>query len=266
MYCCEQRGLCRLPTENSRASAPLQSMQEEHHASPRTNRFLESLSSASRHRLLATSKEVDLPIRTPLEEQENAPKYAYFMTSGIASVVIYLADGGSAEVAVIGREGFTGALSLLGPATPLSHCFVQMDGTAYRIPFADVKAAFLESQEIRSRTLEFIQQQTLTMSQIAACNKLHEAEARLSRWLLMVQDRVEDDVLHLTQDFLAQMLGSRRPTVALAAGALQRAGFIEYRRGKVRILSREDLMTAACDCYGITQPLVRDLYKLPLPS
>ena len=104
------------------------------------------------------------------------------------------------------------------------------------------------------------------MGQLAACNKLHETEARLARWLLMVQDRVEEDVFELTQEFLGEMLGSRRTTVAVAAGALQKSGFIEYKRGKVRIISREELMTAACDCYDFTHRLVRDLFKLPAAS
>ena len=99
------------------------------------------------------------------------------------------------------------------------------------------------------------------MSQLAACNKLHDSEARLSRWLLMVQDRLQEDLLPLTQEFLAEMLGARRTTVAISAGALQRAGLIEYRRGKVKILSRENLESAACDCYKISRRLYNALYS-----
>ena len=143
---------------------------------------------------------------------------------------------------------------------------MQVKGSGYKIRFADLKAAFLDSEEIRTRILEVTQQQTLTMSQIAACNKLHDNEARLARWLLMVQDRLQDELLPLTQEFLAEMLGSRRTTVAVSAGTLQRAGLIEYRRGKVKILSREDLESAACDCYKVTQRLFQSLYKKSLES
>ena len=104
-------------------------------SAPHTSRFLEALSPASRDRLLAVSKKVDLPVRTPLQDQEHPPKYAYFMTSGIASVVVFLADGGSAEVAIIGREGLTGGLSLLGPAATGTECFIQMAGTGLPYPF-----------------------------------------------------------------------------------------------------------------------------------
>jgi len=235
-------------------------------AAPLTNQLLEALSPESRKRLIAMSKTVDLPIRTKLQEQDEQPTHAYILLAGIASIVVNLPEGGCAEVGVIGREGMTGCLSLLGPSAPPSECFMQVMGSGYKIRFADLKAAFLDSEEIRTRILEVTQQQTLTMSQIAACNKLHDNEARLARWLLMVQDRLQEELLPLTQEFLAEMLGSRRTTVALSAGTLQRAGLIEYRRGKVKILSREDLESAACDCYQVTQRLFQSLYKKSLES
>ena len=106
-----------------------------------------------------------------------------------------------------------------------------------------------------------MQQQSLTVSQLAACNKLHEAEQRLARWLLMVRDRVQEDTLHLTQEFLAQMLGTQRTTVVMAAGALQRSGIITYTRGKITIQSVELLEDVACDCYKVVQKLYRELYR-----
>ena len=228
---------------------------------PRTNLLLDALPPASRNQILALAREVDLPLRESLIEPAEPIQYAYFMTSGIASVVIELAEGGTAEVGLIGNEGFVGALDLLGPATTPSRCFIQMPGTAYRIPFAAMRALFLESQDIRMRVLELVQQQTMTVSQLAACNNLHEVEPRLARWLLMVQDRVQETTLHLTQEFLAQMLGTQRTTVVMAAGALQRSGLIEYKRGRVDILSRENLESAACECYGVSQRLLKNLYR-----
>ena len=154
-----------------------------------------------------------------------------------------------------------GGISLLGSALAPSQSFVQVAATGYRVPFAAMKRLFLSSEELRSRILECVQQNAMTTSQIAACNNAHEAEPRLARWLLMVQDRTQEDTFQLTQEFLSEMLGKRRTTVALAAGALQRSGFIEYSRGKVTILSRQALETAACDCYAVTKRLFLALYR-----
>ena len=226
-----------------------------------SNLLLNSLPPPNRERLLKALKFVSLPLRTPLFEAGEPPVYAYFPVSGIASVVVELVDGGTAEVALIGREGVVGGMQLLGPALSPTRCFIQMEAAGYRIPFAELKKLFHAEEEVRSRILEMVQQQSLTISQLAACNKLHEAEPRLARWLLMVRDRVQEDTLNLTQEFLAQMLGTQRTTVVMAAGAFQRSGIITYRRGKVTILSRETLEEAACDCYKIVHTLYEALYQ-----
>ena len=155
-----------------------------------------------------------------------------------------------------------GNVALLGPSLASTVCFVQLAGTGYQIRFADLQKVLSRSlEDVRTRVLENAQMQALTTNQLAACNKLHEAEARLARWLLMVRDRVQDDFLPLTQEFLAEMLGTRRTTVALAAGVLQRAGMIKYSRGKVQILAVDALEEAACDCYVVTKRLFDGLYK-----
>ena len=138
---------------------------------------------------------------------------------------------------------------------------MQMEGSGLKIAMVDLKEAFDSSEEIRQRILETVQEQALTIGQIAACNRLHEAEERLARWLLMARDRTQSDVLNITQEFLAEMLGARRTTVTMVAGALQRSGFIEYRRGQVRILDRINLEAAACDCYKVIKRLYDGLYK-----
>jgi CRP-like cAMP-binding protein len=232
---------------------------------PATNLFLSSLSFESRHQLLKHCVEIELPLRRSLYEAENAPHYAWFLTSGIASVVTAMEDGATAEVGLIGREGVVGAFHLLGPAKVSTGCFVQLAGTALRIPFHDLAHAFRNNEEIRNRILEFVQEQAISLGQIAGCNRLHESEERLSRWLLMAQDRTGSDVLDFTQEFLAMMLGARRTTVTVIAGVLQRSGLIEYHRGHVKILDRESLEAAACDCYKITRNLYANLYKQPLP-
>jgi CRP-like cAMP-binding protein len=232
-------------------------------SSLRSNLFLDSLSLQSRDWLVSRSSPVELPIRTSLYKAEEAPEYAYFMTSGIASVVAAMDDGKTAEVGVIGREGIVGCFHLLGPALVSTDCFIQITATALRIRFSDLKTAFRNSEEIRDRILEFVQEQSLSLSQLAGCHRLHEQEERLARWLLMVQDRTQSNVLEITQEFLAQMLGAKRTTVTVVASALQRDGLIEYQRGRIHILDRPRLETAACGCYQILKKFYSNLYLQP---
>lgn len=237
-------------------------------SSTTSNLLLSALSAEARDFLMSRSVPVKLPLRTPLFDAEQTPSHAYFITSGIASVVVAMRDGDTAEVGVVGNEGLIGGIHLLGPAKVSTSSFIQLEASALKIPLSDLRKAFLSSEEIRTRILEFHQEQFLNVSQIAGCNRLHEAEERLARWLLMVQDRTQSDVLGFTQEFLGMMLGARRTTVTLIAGTLQRAGLIEYSRGRVKIIHREGLEEAACDCYPITRDLLRNLYtqELPLPN
>jgi CRP-like cAMP-binding protein len=225
------------------------------------NFLLSSLSAESRDFLVSRSSAVELPLRAALYEAERSPKFAYFLTSGIASVVTTMMEGGTAEVVVIGNEGIVGSVHILGNAPVQTRCFIQLNGAGLRVPLAVLREAFRSSEEIRDRILEFVQHQTLCISQIAGCNRLHGAEERLARWLLMVHDRIDSDTLHLTQEFLAEMLGAQRTTVTLVAGILQESGLIEYRRGHVKILNRENLENVACDCYQVTKRLYHGLYR-----
>ena len=225
------------------------------------NLLLDALSSELRLTVLSLCRPVDLPVLTLLNEQGEIPTYLYFLSSGIASVVVTMAEGGSAEVGLIGREGLVGAMHLLGPTPTPAQSFIQMEGKGLRIRLDDLRAMFLTSGELRNLILEFIQQQNVTLEQIAACNKLHEAEQRLARWLLMSRDRADQDTMTLTQEFMADMLGTRRTTVTLVASSLQDRGLISYRRGKVTIVSRENLEKAACDCYHICHEALHRLYR-----
>jgi CRP-like cAMP-binding protein len=230
-------------------------------SAPRENLFLASLSFERRDLLLKDSMPVVLPLTTVLYEAEHAPTHAYFLTSGIASVVTTSSGGEVAEVSVIGSEGMVGSAHLLGSATDQTRCFMQIAGTAIRVPIANLREAFESSEEVRNRVLEFVQNQLLTISQIAGCNRFHNAQQRLARWLLMVQDRTRSETLNLTQEFLATMLGAQRTTVTVVAGTLQASGLIEYRRGTVRIVNRENLEETACDCYQVNKRLFYSLYQ-----
>lgn len=200
-------------------------------------------------------QEVPLPVGTVIVRAGAIPQYAHFMTSGITSVVTYMEDGAAAEVGLVGKEGLVEAMHLLGSARSPTTAFVQVAGSALRVPFAEIQKEAFASEPLLRGILEFVQRHNFALTQLAACNGLHEIEERLARWLLMARDRVESAGFDLTQEFIAMMLGARRTTVTLAAGRLQERGLIEYRRGHVRIVDEAGLQGAACECY----PVVRDL-------
>ena len=210
---------------------------------------------------MARLEAVPLPINTVLVESEQRPRHVHFITSGMASLVTTMSDGASVEVGIVSREGLPETTHLLGPIMGQTRCFMQIPGTAYRMDFLAFQRSFFQDEHIHARVLQYAQYQTNILSQLGACNRLHEVEERLARWLLMVQDRVGESELLLTQEFLGFMLGSRRTTVTMIAGLLQRSGLIDYQRGKVRILNRENLISAACECYPITQKLLGALYS-----
>ncbi len=225
------------------------------------NLLLASLSTESRELIVSQCTPVTLPLRSVLYTSSTVPVDAYFITSGMASIVGSTSDGETAEVGIVGREGLVGAMHLLGPAVAPTECFIQLSASALKIPFPKLQQLFKSSEEIRDRILEFVQEQTLSLSQLATCNRLHDAEERLARWLLMVDDRIQSDQIDLTQEFLAQMLGAQRTTVTMVAGTLQRAGLIEYKRGTLHIVNRKELESAACDCYGVIKKLYSNLYQ-----
>lgn len=230
------------------------------------NRLLGALTQASRTQILAHARMVDLPQGTLLARADEPIQYAYLLTEGVASYVVTAKDGASAEIGMSGPEALMGGLALLGAYGPVANCLMQVDGAGYRISMADMRRLFEESAEIRHLALQSIQQQMLTLSQIAGCNRLHHASERLARWLLTAADRIGMDNVNLTQEALSQMLGTRRTTVALVAGSLQRDGLIRYRRAKVQIIDRAGLTAAACDCYTITRRLVDHLYSNPFAA
>ncbi len=225
------------------------------------NLLLDVLSQELRDSILTLARPVDLPARTLLHEQGETPAYIYFLTSGMASLVVTMAEGGSAQVGLIGREGVVGAMQLLGLTPAPAQSFILIQGSAIRIRLDDLRSIFLNSSELRCRILEFVQQQNVTLEQVAACNKLHEAEQRLARWLLMCRDRSRQDTMAMTQEYMADTLGTRRTTVTTVASSLQERGMISYQRGKVTILSHKQLEKAACHCYRVCHDALHNLYR-----
>jgi CRP-like cAMP-binding protein len=180
----------------------------------------------------------ELPQYYIMHEPAEKIEFGYFLNQGMTSLVALSADGRSVEVGIVGREGMVGMSITVGLLRGTFRAIMQMSGCA---------------PTLQSKLSRFALMHGMQVSQLAACNRLHDVEQRLARWLLMCQDRVDSPVLPLTHEFLAQMIGTGRPSVTLAAGALESAGLIENMRGTVKVLNRKGLERAACECYGVIQ-------------
>lgn len=232
-------------------------MRQQQHA----NRLLAAISQRSRRHLLSKSSEVVLVARHVLHEVNAHPKYAFFLTSGLASVLAFTADGPAGEVGVVGREGFIGSFHLIGPVPAPTHCRMQLAGAAVRVPFQHLVEAFQQNEDVHRRVLEFVQAQAHTLSQIAGCHRTHGASQRLTRWLLHAQELTESSVIDITQETLSELLGTKRVTIVAAAAELQQQKLIQYRRGRIHIVNRQKLEATACDCYAIARDIHRRLYR-----
>jgi len=214
-----------------------------------SNTLFSSLPADSRERLAKAGEIVALKRGAKISDPGEELPFAFFPTAGIVSLVISMSDGASAEVGTVGDEGLVG-LSILfraGP-TPL-RIFQQIAGEALRIPPDKFLREAERSPLMVARLHRFAQAFSVQNWHSAACNSLHPIDERCAKWLLMTRDRVHGNELALTQEFLAEMLGVRRPSVSVAAGTLQKAGMIRYTHGKITILDPERLESAACECY-----------------
>ena len=230
------------------------------------NRLLESLSHESCKFLLDRCTEVLIPAGAVFYEPDQVPRFGWFLTSGLASTAALTTKGKAIGVGRLGNESVVGVLHLLGPARIPSRCFMQLVGTAWRIDLADLQQAFWSSTEIRGRLLELLQVQIAILHQNAACHLDHKARERLASLLLVLEDHTQVEVLEVTQDLLATMLGTRRSTVSVLAAEFQHREVIEYSRGQVHILNRRKLEAAACSCYPLYQRLYQSLYRQGEPD
>jgi CRP-like cAMP-binding protein len=195
----------------------------------------------------------ELPQYQILHEPGEKLDFGYFLNEGMTSLVALSVDGRSVEVGIVGREGMVGMSLTVGLLRGTFRAIMQMSGSGVRIQSEVFQEVLPCASTLRSELSRFSLMHGMQVAQLAACNRLHEIEQRLARWLLMCQDRVDSQMLPLTHEFLAQMLGTGRPSVTLAAGALENAGLIENLRGTVKILNRKALEDAACECYGVIQ-------------
>jgi CRP-like cAMP-binding protein len=217
------------------------------------NRLLAALPRQEYERLAPHLQKVSFEQGQSLYEPNEPIKYAYFSLSGVTSMIVTTRDGSTVEIGLVGREGFVGYQPLLGMKSAPNGAITQIPGHALRINSETLKEAFDRVGRLQAILHRHIQSQIVQMAQGAACNRLHEVNERLARWLLMMHDRAEADKLPLTHEFLSQMLGANRATVSLTAGIFQQAGLIRYARGIVTILSREGLENIACECYSIVK-------------
>jgi CRP-like cAMP-binding protein len=194
-----------------------------------------------------------LPHHRLLYEPNRKIDFLYFPNRGLISLVIVMEDGKTVEVAVLGREGFAGVPAVFGLTRSTVREVVQIAGDGFKVKAAAFRQALRSSPLLQAALGRYAVVLAMQISQTAACNRLHDIERRLARWLLMAQDRVDDGVVPITHDFLATMLGTDRPSVSVAAASLQRKEIIDYTRGTVRILNRKNLEASACECYQTIQ-------------
>ncbi len=220
-------------------------------ADTRTNQntILLGLPRKERALLLSKSEFVRLPARTVLTETSEPIDFAYFLDSGVASIIHSMSDGKSVEVGLTGKEGFVGLPLIVGYRTTPTRAVIQIEATGYKVRAQDFRKVLVNCPRLEARLNRYSQELAIQASQIAACNRLHEVDERLARWLLMSHDRVGQSTFPLTQEFISHMLGTRRASVTVAAGMLQKAGLITYRRGEVTIENRVGLESASCECY-----------------
>ena len=220
---------------------------------PVANRILAALPEEEYQYLLPHMEFATLKFKQVLYEPNVRLRFGYFPNSGMICLIAVMRDGATVEVGVIGNEGFVGTPILLGVESTPNRVPVQVAGSAFKIKAEALERVLPRTPRLELMLRRFVQAQAFQLAQSAACNRLHQVEGRLARWLLMARDRVGSNLLPLTHEFLAEMLGACRSTVTLAAGALQRAGLIEYSRGRVRILDGTGLEKSTFECYAITK-------------
>ena len=220
---------------------------------PSENLLLASLSSDEQERLWPHLEHVDMPLGSVIYESGDTLRQVYFPIDCIVSLLYVLADGSSAEIAVVGNEGLIGIALFMGGDTTPSRAIVQSAGHAYRLTGQRLKDEFHRNGTLHELFLRYTQALITQMAQTAVCNRHHSLEQQLCRWLLMSLDRLPSNQLNMTQELIANMLGVRREGVTGAAGKLQRLGIIEYHRGQITVLDRTKLEALCCECYAVVK-------------
>ena len=231
-------------------------------ADPRENRLLAALPAAEWARWLQQMEPVDMPLGKVLYESGSKLTHVYFPTTSIVSLLYVLEDGASAEIAVVGHEGIVGISLFMGGESTPSRAVVQSAGRAFRLKANVMIQEFNRAGPVLHLLLRYTQALITQMAQTAVCNRHHSLDQQLCRWLLLSLDRLDSRELVVTQELIANMLGVRREGVTEAAGDLQKAGLIRYRRGHITVLDRQRLEQRTCECYAV----VKKEYDRLLPA
>ena len=220
---------------------------------PQHNRLLAALPNVDLERLQSHLTLVSLPLGAALYESGVALQHGYFPIDSIVSLLHVMADGASAEIAVVGNDGVVGVSLFMGGETTPSRAVVQSAGHAYRLEAERLKAEFVRAGALQQLLLRYTQALLTQMAQTAVCNRRHSLDQQLCRWLLLSLDRLPSNELVMTQELIANMLGVRREGVAEAAGKLQDSGLIQYSRGRIVVLDRAGLEARTCECYAVVK-------------
>ena len=220
---------------------------------PQQNHLLAALPAADLELFASHLELVPMPLGQMLYEPGTQLRHAYFPTTSIVSLHYVTETGASAETAGVGNEGVVGVSLFMGGDTTSSSAVVQTAGHAYRLDRHVLQTEFNRAGALQRLLLRYTQALMTQMAQSAVCNRHHSVEQQLCRWLLLTMDRVPLRELVMTQELVASMLGVRRESVTEAAGNLQTAGYIRYRRGHIAVLDRKGLETHACECYGVVK-------------
>ena len=217
------------------------------------NQLLAALSPPELRRLRRHLEPVDMPLGHVVYESGRHLDHVYFPTTCIVSLLYVLENGASAEIAVVGNEGVVGISLFMGGETTPSRAVVQSAGEALRLPGQAVKDEFTRGGSMQHLMLRYTQSLITQMAQTAVCNRHHSVDQQLCRWLLLSIDRLPSPEITMTQELIANMLGVRREGVTEAAGKLQKAGVISYRRGHIKVLDRPRLEAMSCECYEVVR-------------
>jgi CRP-like cAMP-binding protein len=228
-------------------------------ASPGQNHLLAVLPEPERKRLFPRLELVPLRLGESLYESGDQLKHVYFPTTAIVSLLYELEDGASAEIAVVGNDGIVGIALFMGGDTMPNRAVVQSGGQGYRLQGSLLKQEFNRAGALQHLLLRYTLALLSQMAQTAVCNRHHSVDQQLCRWLLLSLDRLPANVLSMTQELIANMLGVRREGVTEAAGRLQSAGLIHYSRGRITVLDRPGLEARVCECYEVVRKEFRRL-------
>jgi CRP-like cAMP-binding protein len=217
------------------------------------NHLLAALPAPDLERLRPRLKLVELPLGEVLYESGNLLRHVYFPTTSIVSLLYMMADGASAEIAVVGNDGIIGISLFMGGETTPSRAVVQSQGHAFQLTGKLLKDEFVRAGAMQHVLLRYTQALITQMAQTAVCNRHHSLDQQLCRWLLLSLDRLDSNELVMTQELIANMLGVRREGVTEAAGKLQDAGLIKYSRGRITVIDRGGLEKRTCECYAVVK-------------